>query len=897
MFRCAAVGAFLASWVATAGAQAPWHHPLYLHNGDYWRQRERVRIRNEMEREALGDPVTVRIGKGDGDADLVGALAEQVRVCDAQGTEMLYEITDPGGRPVHRGPIRDGSTLTLPAECPAGEDAEYYVYFDNPAAWPVPDFLQGAFGVRNGSVEEGAGDTPFAWRHDPGDQQHRAYWVTEDPHSGKRCLKTIVAEGAQPTWIATRQSGIHIIGGARYVMEAWVKAENVDGYAGWYIHVGNQDNFMIISPMLRGGGGTYDWKKVRAEFTAPDEANRADLGTVLRGTGTAWFDDVTLECSDAPRLRATAARPQRLQLAEAGAETKWYDDDPDDAIRWEYRVPVRVMNFSAQPARDCLVHVDVSALAARLRGKFNEDSVRVTFAGKTVPHYDLGNALLFDATIPARTVQTYYVYLSSDDRIPPRVGSDYAALLESDRNLVKNPSFELGDVLPTDWPGGAEGDRPAGTVTGLDEPGLFGKRCARIHIPHGAKTAWTGWRQDVPVEPGKTYLYAAWVKCEDIRDGSVKIHAHYRNAAGGLCKTKHYTGAGSPISGTKDWTLMSGWFEMPEDVATFQLHLTMLATGTVWHDGVLLAEATRGAVGELQARAARGPQALTAWPVNALIKVFREDLPPRQTPEARMSAARNEKEPLQIAVRSPRALRDVTVRVEPPKSGTGARLTDVETAVVGYVPIDHETNYYHTDTPEWHRKYPTTPGACDGWPGMWPDPLLPRDRFDLPADTTQPIWITVAVPKDAAAGDYVGKVRLIADGRAVAQVPFTVHVWDFALPERNHVAAIYDVRLGRHWSLPGWSRDKLLREFWRFMAQRRVCPNRVQPDPVIRYDNGRVIADFTEFDEAAEYYFDVLGLPHTYTPWYFYCFGWGHPPRNMFGEAPYEGDYPYEGVD
>ena len=32
--------------------------------------------------------------------------------------------------------------------------------------------------------------------------------------------------------------------------------------------------------------------------TAPAAANLADLGTVLRGTGTAWFDDVTLECLD-----------------------------------------------------------------------------------------------------------------------------------------------------------------------------------------------------------------------------------------------------------------------------------------------------------------------------------------------------------------------------------------------------------------------------------------------------------------------------------------------------------------------------------------------------------------------------------------------------------------------
>ena len=29
---------------------------------------------------------------------------------------------------------------------------------------------------------------------------------------------------------------------------------------------------------------------------------------------------------------------------------------------------------------------------------------------------------------------------------------------------------------------------------------------------------------------------------------------------------------------------------MPEDIANFQLHLTMNATGTAWHDGALLVE-------------------------------------------------------------------------------------------------------------------------------------------------------------------------------------------------------------------------------------------------------------------------------------------------------------------
>ena len=903
--------------VASAGlAAADWHHPLYVGNGGIWRQRVGIEIRNEMDREALGEPVALRVGTGPGEADLIGVPARELRVCDADGMEMLYDIAGPEGQRITSGAIPGGSTLTIPAECPAHASVTYYAYYGNSAAWAVPDFLDAAISARNGGVEEGAGDTPFGWQHDRGDEQHRATWVAESPHSGNKCLKIVVAEGAQPTWIATRQRGIHIIGGAEYRMTASVRAENVVGYAGWYLHVGNDEKPMMIAPMLEGGDGTYDWKQVTLEFTAPEEANLASLGTVLRGTGTAWFDDVTLETSEKPKLSATASEPEELEVSEIGQDAPWYDDNPGDDLYWDYRVPAKVINLSDRPLDRPLIRVDLSTLAVRLRGEPNAGSVRVTANGELVPHFEFQDGLLFEGQVPARTVRTYYVYLSADPRIGSAGTSDYTGLVESDRNLVENPSFESGDDLPDDWPGGAEGERPEGVMMSLDAPGLFGKRAARLHIPHEAKKAWTGWRQDVPVEPGKTYLFAAWLRTEDIRD-KVQLHAHCRNADGELCETKKHTGAGPALAGTSDWTLLSGLFEMPDDIASFQLHLTMLATGTVWHDGVVLAEAAPGTVGRLESRPTPELAGVVAWPVNAIVKVFQEEPLPREVLPARITVARNEKEPLQVAIRSPRAMTGLRVEVDPPTNPQGDRLTDLEIVVVGYVPIDHKTSYYRSEVPAWHRRFPTTPGRCDGWPGMWPDPLLPRNdgepaargpdggpappydnRFDLAAGVTQPIWITVSVPKTAPAAEYTGAVRLAHEGATLAEVPFTVHVWDFALPDESHVKAIYDLRVrDPRWQVPGKSHQELRGDFCRFMAERRVCPHRVYPEPKMSYQDGKVTADFGEFDEAAEYYFGELKLTHSYTPGYFYCFGWGHPPRKAWGEAPYEGEYPYEGVD
>ena len=145
----------LGTLAGQTGAAPAWHHPLYLGNGGLWRQRIQVMIHNDMDRAVAGEPVAVVVGKGAEQADLVGAAAEAVRVCDAAGNEMLFLLTGPAGAMVTRGLIPAGATLTIPVECEPKGEALYFVYFDNKDAWQVPDFLEAAAGHRNGGVEDG----------------------------------------------------------------------------------------------------------------------------------------------------------------------------------------------------------------------------------------------------------------------------------------------------------------------------------------------------------------------------------------------------------------------------------------------------------------------------------------------------------------------------------------------------------------------------------------------------------------------------------------------------------------------------------------------------------------------------------------------------------------------
>ena len=177
------------------GGEQNWSDALSLGNDGCWRQRLRIAVQNDADRPLAGEPVELAIGQAPGQADLAGAAADALRLVDDAGTEMLWAVRDAAGTAVRRGPISAGSVLVLPAECSPHGRAGYWLYFDNPAAWAVPDFLDAPTGLGNGDMEQGDGAAPAGWQHDPGDAGHTASWVAESPHSGRRCLKTVVAPG------------------------------------------------------------------------------------------------------------------------------------------------------------------------------------------------------------------------------------------------------------------------------------------------------------------------------------------------------------------------------------------------------------------------------------------------------------------------------------------------------------------------------------------------------------------------------------------------------------------------------------------------------------------------------------------------------------------------------
>lgn len=888
-----------------------WRNDFHVGRDDGWRQRIPITVTNAGDQELSGRVVFLPVDP----TTLADASADALRVADTNGHELLWSVQGPAGQEIRRGPIPPGSTLAVPVECGPRAATRLYVYFDNPSAWPVADFLKASGGdLRNGGFEAGSGGTPAGWKHDDADELHRAEWVGDRPHGGTQCVRTVVAPNAPPSWISTRQAGLRIEGGARYRFSAWVRAENVKGSSGWYLHIGNATNSQLLGPMATAGQDSFDWKEVTAEFTAPAHADRADLGTVLRGTGTAWFDDASLVRLSPAVVSVQAGPVERAPaLRETGADAPW----PADTTL-AFRIPIRVLNATASPMENALVSVDLSPALARLSGRIDAENPVVSDGAQTLAAHRIGQTLLFPVRIEPLTRRTFHLYFHRGDSrtaaspaarreyaanpalpggetrevVPVDVRAGYASLLASPLNLLRNPSFEAGETFPTNWTG-AE-NKPGAVAMGFESPAPFGARCVKMQVTAKADANWRGWHQGAEIKPGATYLFAAWLKCADFANDRAQLHAHALNAARKICADGGFMSVGPGLLGTQDWTLLQGHCTMPADAVRLEAHLTARGSGTVWHDAALLCEVLPARLSDPEQRTTETEAGVSAWPVNAIVKVFRSDGPPAAVPAARLSAARGEREPLQVALRSTRSITGVAVTASALRGPWGRRLAAPEIGVVGYVPIDHETSYYQSDSPAWHRKTPKWRGTSDGWTGWWPDPILPRSTFDLAAGETQPVWLTFRIPADARPGDYAGTVRFEAGGSRIAEVPYTLRVWDFALPETMHVKAIYDARgTGPQWQQEGMTQDEARRGIWKFMAERRLCPDTVKPEPKLEFRNGQVVADFTAFDAAASYYFDTLKLPHMYTPWQFYGFGWGHPPGKKFGEEPYEGPRPF----
>ena len=246
------------------------------------------------------------------------------------------------------------------------------------------------------------------------------------------------------------------------------------------------------------------------------------------------------------------------------------------------------------------------------------------------------------------------------------------------------------------------------------------------------------------------------------------------------------------------------------------------------------------------------PPEVAIWWCEATWKVGRERALPQATNEAvQIEAARNEYEPFQLVLRPTVVLSNVTVSVSdlvrsgaPPNAIISA--TNCQVCLVDYVPVTEASDEF-------------------GAPGWYPDPLFPlTGPVALAAQTNQPFWITVYVPKDTAAGLYKGTIIVNAGG--TIQVPVQLRVFDFTLPDTTHTRSAFFASIETAWPWHGPISGEQTNQLWELYMQNfrthRLSPYSAHLYAPITwsYTNGDFLVDFGPFDCAMKRYLDEFGF-------------------------------------
>ncbi|MBI1306713.1 MAG: hypothetical protein GC181_08875 [Bacteroidetes bacterium] len=86
--------------------------------------------------------------------------------------------------------------------------------------------------------------------------------------------------------------------GKRIRMSGYLKSENVQSWAGFWLRVdqsGSNDPLSFDNMSNRPITGTTEWKKYDLVLDVPETASKLAYGALLHGTGQIWFTNITFE--------------------------------------------------------------------------------------------------------------------------------------------------------------------------------------------------------------------------------------------------------------------------------------------------------------------------------------------------------------------------------------------------------------------------------------------------------------------------------------------------------------------------------------------------------------------------------------------------------------------------
>jgi hypothetical protein len=421
-------------------------------------------------------------------------------------------------------------------------------------------------------------------------------------------------------------------------------------------------------------------------------------------------------------------------------------------------------------------------------------------------------------------------------------------------NLVKNPSMDsiVTDGFAVGWQGDLSALARQAVITDCAQS--HGGKCSiRLAMTPGAFNSCAA--NDIPVRPNTTYLITWWCKTDGVRSG--RAYLWLRTNAG-----QRDVLSDASQSGTQKWTQHFGRYTTTQDETLLRPMLSAYsvsdAEGYAWFDDVAVYEATFPPDVAAQYKASSGGRQaawsaaivlsrssdLTVWSDNLAARIYREDGLPawaRPAAQVQITAARHEENYFQVVLLPRKDLHKVLLQPGDLKGPSTIGAQHVRVWSVAY------TNVRST-----HRD---TIGL-----GLTPDPLVPATPTDALANQNRVFLIGLSVPQTAPPGLYKGAVAVTAEDKTIATVPVALRVYNFTLPAQPTFR-----------TLVGYSAESFSRWDKRAPLDIEKDIARVLHDHGIRGSgsvavvgakivSGRVVCDFTKFDERMQWLIDNLAF-------------------------------------
>jgi len=261
---------------------------------------------------------------------------------------------------------------------------------------------------------------------------------------------------------------------------------------------------------------------------------------------------------------------------------------------------------------------------------------------------------------------------------------------------------------------------------------------------------------------------------------------------------------------------------------------------------------------------------LKGYGVTAIEKITQDQAPAADWRAGRVAieCARNESESFQVVARASRAMTNLSVALEDLRGGGGAVLPArlISLRKVEWVDVNA----------------PFDPTESSTKPNFLPDPLPPvdatKDRFAAEPGRSLVFWLTVAVPEDARAGIYRGRVRLLLGSETVAAIAVELRVRGFALPNPPILQSMVGLAESNIYKAHGCKtredRERIIRAYFDEYIRARLSPFLYAPgtmafsplpDGAIKWEfvkgpdgkpTGEAKLDFTGFDREGDRYFN-----------------------------------------